>query len=194
MMLHGFRRECVKRNRWILRGISLAIIGCSALGAQLTAGAAQELPLGGGPIPELHRGPNGQIEILRAEPGARPDRGWHGTAPAAITPKAGLSATTRDGSAPAVRHALAVEPEITVAPNSPHVSDTMPRGAVVASYSVRMSDGSPFKGTVKFGPPYYDGKGVFALSANNVIVNPKGPGLGPNKTTVTTHFTLEATP
>jgi hypothetical protein len=81
-----------------------------------------------------------------------------------------------------------------VAPVIPHVPDTTRRGATVATYSVRMSDGSPVTGTVRFGPPYYDGKRVFALSGNKIIVNPEGPGLGPNRTTVTDHITLEAIP
>jgi hypothetical protein len=57
-----------------------------------------------------------------------------------------------------------------------------------------MSDNSQFTGTVRFGAPYYDNKGVFALRGNSIIVNPKGPGLGPNKTTITDHITLEAIP
>jgi hypothetical protein len=57
-----------------------------------------------------------------------------------------------------------------------------------------MSDGSPFTGTVRFGPPHYDGKGVFALSGNNIIINPHGPELGHSKTTVIDHITLEAIP
>jgi hypothetical protein len=57
-----------------------------------------------------------------------------------------------------------------------------------------MSDGSPFNGIVGFGAPYYDNKGVFALSGNNIIVNPSGPGLDPNRTTITDHITLEAIP
>jgi hypothetical protein len=83
---------------------------------------------------------------------------------------------------------------ITVAPASPRIPDTTPRGAVVATYSVRMSDGSPFTGTVRFGAPYYDGGGVFALSGNKVIVNAGGPGLGRDRRTITKHITLEATP
>jgi hypothetical protein len=83
---------------------------------------------------------------------------------------------------------------IIVAPNVPRVRDTAALGSIVASYSVRMSDGSPFAGTVRFGPPHYDNKGVFALSGNNIIVNPDGPGIGPNKTTITDHITLEAVP
>ena len=67
-------------------------------------------------------------------------------------------------------------------------------GTVVARYSVRMSDNSRFTGTVRFGPPYYDSDGRFALVDNNIIVNPKGPGIGPNKATITDHITLEAVP
>jgi len=74
------------------------------------------------------------------------------------------------------------------------VADTTPLGAMVATYSVAMSDGSPFTGAVRFGAPYYDGKGVFALSGNRIIVNPNGSGLGPNRTTITNHFTLETVP
>ena len=81
-----------------------------------------------------------------------------------------------------------------IEPQAPKVPDTTPRGAVVATYEVRMSDGSRFTGTVRFGPPHYDGKGMFALSGNRIIVNPKGPGLGPNNATTTRYFTLETVP
>jgi hypothetical protein len=57
-----------------------------------------------------------------------------------------------------------------------------------------MSDNSPFTGTVKFGPPYYDNDGRFALADNAIIVNPDGPGIGPNRATITDHITLEAIP
>jgi hypothetical protein len=83
---------------------------------------------------------------------------------------------------------------ITVRPNTPEVPDTTPLGAVVASYTVVMSDGSPFTGTIGFGPPFFDGGGVFALSGHNIIVNPAGPGLGPNMTSITDHITLETFP
>jgi hypothetical protein len=83
---------------------------------------------------------------------------------------------------------------IEVRPNTPKVPDTAPRGTVVATYSVRMSDNSRFTGTVRFGPPYYDNDGRFALVDGNIIVNPGGPGIGPNKATVTDHITLEAIP
>ena len=83
---------------------------------------------------------------------------------------------------------------IEVRPNTPKVPDTAPRGTIVATYSVRMSDNSRFNGTVRFGPPYYDNDGRFALVDGKIIVNPDGPGIGPNKATVTDHITLEAIP
>ncbi len=83
---------------------------------------------------------------------------------------------------------------IEVRPNTPNVPDNAPGGTVVARYSVRMSDNSRFTGTVRFGPPYYDNNGRFALSDNNIIINPNGPGIGPNKATITDHITLEAIP
>jgi hypothetical protein len=45
---------------------------------------------------------------------------------------------------------------------------------------------------VRFAAPNYDDGGIFALSGNNIIVNPTGPGLGQNATTITDHITLEA--
>lgn len=86
------------------------------------------------------------------------------------------------------------QPVITVTPSTPEVPDTTSRGAVVATFSVAMSDGSPFTGKVGFGAPYYDAGGIFALSGNRIIVNPNGPGLGPNMTTITDHITLETIP
>jgi hypothetical protein len=56
-----------------------------------------------------------------------------------------------------------------------------------------MSDGSPFTGTVRFGPPHYGDKQVFALSGDKIIVNPDGPGLGPAKAG-THRITLETVP
>jgi len=88
----------------------------------------------------------------------------------------------------------AAQAVITVTPTTPELPDTTPVGTVVATYTVKMSDGSPFTGTVGFGAPYYDAGGIFALSGNRIIVNPGGPGLGPNMTTVTDHITLEALP
>jgi hypothetical protein len=83
---------------------------------------------------------------------------------------------------------------ITVTPSTPTVPDTTPLGTKVAAFSVAMSDGSPFTGTVVFGAPYYDAGGIFAISGGNIIVNPTGPGVGPNMATITDHITLVAIP
>jgi hypothetical protein len=83
-----------------------------------------------------------------------------------------------------------------VTPSTPTIPDTTPLGATVATYTVRMSDGSPFVGTIGFGPPNFDAGGIFALSgintAGNIIVNPSGPGVGPNMGTITDHISLVA--
>jgi hypothetical protein len=46
------------------------------------------------------------------------------------------------------------------------------------------SDGSPFTGTLSFEPPYSDDQDVFAISGNNLIMNPSGPGLTNEANTV----------
>ena len=145
-------------------------------------------------MPELRRGAKGQIEAVPTNPSTRQAPGSTSTAPAAPP-------TSRGGAPPPVRvtappsvPAGPLRPVIEILPNIPKVPDTAPGGTVVARYSVRMSDNSRFTGTVKFGPPYYDSDGRFALVDNNIIVNPKGPGIGPNKATITDHITLEAIP
>jgi hypothetical protein len=168
--------------------------------ADAAAGRAQELPSGGRAMPELRRGTNGQIEVVPTNPVTRqaPNPvtrpGRASTAPAAPP-------TNRGGAPPSVRvtapppvPAGPLRPVIEVRPNTPKVPDTAPRGTIVATYSVRMSDDSRFTGTVRFGPPYYDNDGRFALVDGKIIVNPDGPGIGPNKATVTDHITLEAIP
>ncbi len=89
-------------------------------------------------------------------------------------------------------------PVITLTPPTPQMSDTTPKGAVVTTYAITMSDGSPFTGTVAFGAPNFDNGGVFALVATtkatgSIVVNPNGPGVGPNLSTITDHITLVAT-
>jgi hypothetical protein len=145
-------------------------------------------------MPELRRGANGQIEVLPTNPATRQAPSRTSTAPAPPP-------LSRSGAPPPVRvvapppvPAGPLRPVIEVRPNTPKVPDTAPGGTVVARYSVRMSDNSPFSGTVRFGPPYYDNNGRFALAGSNIIVNPNGPGIGPNKATITDHITLEAIP
>ena len=145
-------------------------------------------------MPELRRGANGQIEVLPTNPATRQAPSRTSTAPAPPP-------LSRSGAPPPVRVAAPppvpagpLRPVIEVRPSTPKVPDTAPGGTVVARYSVRMSDNSPFSGTVRFGPPYYDNNGRFALIDGNIIVNPNGPGIGPNKATITDHITLEAIP
>jgi hypothetical protein len=178
-----------------LRSLMLSTLAAAVLSADIPTSTAQELPPGGGPVPEVRRGANGQIEIVPPGRATRAEARQHGAAPAAAGTKLAPSAPILHRSAPAPRSTAwpgPPRPVIMVAPVVPRVPDTTPRGATVATYSVMMSDGSPFTGTVRFGPPYYDGKGMFALSGNKIIVNPKGPGLGPNRTPLTDHITLEA--
>jgi hypothetical protein len=145
-------------------------------------------------MPEVRRGANGQIEVAPTNPAARQAPGRIITAPAPPP-------LSRSGASPAVRvtdpprlPARPLRPVIEVRPNTPRVPDTAAGRTVVASYSVRMSDNSPFTGTVRFGPPHYDNNGRFALTDNNIIINPNGPGIGPNSATITDHITLEAIP
>lgn len=115
-----------------------------------------------------------------------------------------ITATENAGTAMAalVLNVTAVAPSpptvmIAVTPNTPQVPDTTALGAVVATYTVTMSDGSPFVGTIGFGSPNFDAGGIFAITGSptsgNVIVNPNGPGIGPNLGTITDHITLMAT-
>ena len=178
-------------------GLALAL-----LLADVAVSSAQELPSGGGPLPSLRRGANGQIEVAPEGTVAHPPTGKRSAAPAAAAPNPSLPKAGREVAAPAVRAPTAAKlvlpigprPVITVVPHVPSVPDTTPRGTVVATYSVKMSDNSPFAGTVRFGPPYFDYNRRFALRDDNIIVNPDGPGLGPNKKTITGHVTLEAIP
>ena len=88
---------------------------------------------------------------------------------------------------------------ITVAPPVPQIADSAPLSTYVASYAATMPDGTPFVGTVQFGPPYLDAGGLFALSSNgasgSIIVSPTGPGLAslPVPPTITELITIKAT-
>jgi len=171
--------------------------------ADIAAASAQELPRGGGPLPELRRGANGQIEVVPTAPAPRsaPMRPNDNPSPAVVTPNSGAAKPTHAAppppvpvAAPPALPAGPARPVIEIQPGKPRVPDTALGGTVVASYSVRMSDNSPFTGTVRFGPPYYDDNGKFALDGTRIIVSRDGPGIGPNKTTVTNRITLEAVP
>jgi len=91
------------------------------------------------------------------------------------------------------------QPTITVAPPVPQIADSAPLSTYVASYAATTPDGTPFVGTVQFGPPYLDAGGLFALSSNgasgSIIVSPTGPGLAslPVPPTITELITIKAT-
>jgi hypothetical protein len=75
---------------------------------------------------------------------------------------------------PAQRY-LSVAPS----PSSPTISSATRLGALVAQLTVQWSDGSPFNGTLSFGPPNFSHGSAYALdSNNNLIINPYGPGVG----------------
>jgi hypothetical protein len=174
----------------------LAGVAFMCLWAAIAASIGQELPSGGGPVPALRRGANGQIEIAPPDRVSRPETGKLRGPPASAAPN---SSPQKVG--PEIRHSSTSprppgppQPVITVKPSAPRVPDTAPGGAVVATFSVSMNDNSPFAGNVRFGAPYYDNNGKFALSGNKIVVNPEGPGIGPNTTTIIARITLEAIP
>jgi hypothetical protein len=68
---------------------------------------------------------------------------------------------------------------ISANPPNPTIPSTTVPGSVVAKLTVKWSDGSPFTGTLSFGPPNYSAGGVYALDSNsNLIISPSGPGVG----------------
>jgi hypothetical protein len=67
---------------------------------------------------------------------------------------------------------------ITFDPPTPSLSSDASGSTVVSAVNVTWSNGAPFTGTIAFTTPFSDDSSTFALSGNNVIVNPDGPGLG----------------
>lgn len=62
-------------------------------------------------------------------------------------------------------------------PADPSIASNAAAGTVVATITASWSDGSPFTGTLSFGTPYSNDKATFAISGNQLIVNPLGPRL-----------------
>jgi len=69
-------------------------------------------------------------------------------------------------------------------PPNPSIPANTPLGSVVATINASWSDGSPFTGTLSFAQPYSNDQGVFAMSGNNLIINPSGPGVSADPNTV----------
>ncbi|GEM_PF-1641994 len=77
-------------------------------------------------------------------------------------------------------------------PPNPTVASNAPAGTVVAVITATWSNGSPFTGTLSFGAPYSNDGAAFAISANQLIVNPSGSGLAQDGGT-TQNVTIVAT-
>jgi hypothetical protein len=85
-------------------------------------------------------------------------------------------------------------PSLTLAfnPPNPSVPSNAPAGTSIATITATSTDGTPFTGTLSFGPPYSNDNATFAISGNQLIVNPAGPGLSADGGT-TQNVTITAT-
>src|SRR6266446_10374808 len=86
-MLDDGNRMNLQGKRPILQWIMLGTVAPALLGSDIAVSAAQGLPLGGGPVPPVRRGADGQIEIAPPNTGPRPGTSRHGVAPETIAPK-----------------------------------------------------------------------------------------------------------
>ena len=77
-------------------------------------------------------------------------------------------------------------------PPNPSITSSAPLGSVVATITASWSDGSPFTGSLSFGPPYSNDQGTFAIAGNQLIINPSGPGVSSDGTQ-TLNVTIVAT-
>jgi hypothetical protein len=73
---------------------------------------------------------------------------------------------------------------LSLSPSSPSVASNAALGSAVATITATWSDGSPFTGTLSFGSPYSNDNATFAISGNNLIINPAGPGVSADANTV----------
>jgi Domain of unknown function (DUF4082) len=69
-------------------------------------------------------------------------------------------------------------------PPNPSIPANTPLGSVVATVTPSWSNGSPFTGTLSFAQPYSNDQATFAMSGNNLIINPSGPGVSADSNTV----------
>jgi len=69
-------------------------------------------------------------------------------------------------------------------PPNPSIPANTPLGSVVATITPTWSDGSPFTGKFSFAQPYSNDQATFAISGNNLIINPSGPGVSADANTV----------
>lgn len=81
-------------------------------------------------------------------------------------------------------------PIIVVNPAAPNVLDTAVKGTTIAAISVTMDDGTPFTGSLSL---QTNPSNIFALSGNNIVIDPSGPGIGPNMQTLVDTIVVAAT-
>jgi hypothetical protein len=77
-------------------------------------------------------------------------------------------------------------------PPNPSILSVAPLGSAVATITANWSDGTPFTGTLSFGPPYSNASGTFAILGNSLIIDPAGPGVSADGNT-TLNVTVVAT-
>jgi probable HAF family extracellular repeat protein len=126
--------------QWILLGAVAAVL----LWAEIAVSAAQGLPPGGS-IPPLRRGANGQVEIVppNAAVRSRLSRRDAATGATARNPASTGVGPNEVGSVAWGSGPPPPKPVTSVTLAIPKVPDTTPREAIVTTYSVMMSDGSP---------------------------------------------------
>jgi hypothetical protein len=85
-------------------------------------------------------------------------------------------------------------PYLTLSFNPPKstIASNTPAGTVVATIAATWSNGTPFTGTLSFGPPNSNDNATFAISGNSLIVNSAGPGVSADGGT-TQNVTVVAT-
>ena len=66
---------------------------------------------------------------------------------------------------------------VSLNPANPTIAASAPLGSAVATVTAGWSDGTPFTGTLTFGAPYSNDNATFAISGNNLVINPAGPGV-----------------
>jgi hypothetical protein len=81
---------------------------------------------------------------------------------------------------------------LSFSPAHPSIAANTPAGTVVATIAATWSNGAPFTGTLSFAPPYSDDNATFAISGDQLLINPKGTGVSADGGTVQS-ITITAT-
>jgi hypothetical protein len=73
---------------------------------------------------------------------------------------------------------------LSLNPPNPSISASAPASTVVTTITVAWSNGNPFTGLLGFASPYSNDRGTFAISGNNLIIDPAGPGVPADSSTI----------